>query len=87
MAIAGRIDAQSRLLAQKLDKNRYIYHAYAVVDSLSSSYSMFKYFMEVFIRKTDADYIHKILTSPEGIAAIAAEAIFLVVFFLPGKCF
>lgn len=80
LAIAGRIDAQSRLLAQKLDKNRYIYHAYAVVDSLSSSYSMFKYFMEVFIRKTDADYIHKILTSPEGIAAIAAEAIFLVSF-------
>ncbi|AWN72956.1 hypothetical protein LEAN103870_04090 [Legionella anisa] len=80
LAIAGRIDAQSRLLAQKLDKNRYIYHAYAIVDSLSSSYSMFKYFMEVFMRKTDADYIHKILTSPEGIAAIAAEAIFLVSF-------
>lgn len=80
LAIAGRIDAQSRLLAQKLDKNRYIYHAYAIVDSLSSSYSMFKYFMEVFIRKTDADYIHKILTSPEGIAAITAEAIFLVSF-------
>ncbi|KTD42899.1 transmembrane protein [Legionella parisiensis] len=80
LAIAGRIDAQSRLLAQKLDKNRYIYHAYAIVDSLSSSYSMFKYFMEVFIRKTDVDYVHKILTSPEGIAAIAAEAIFLVSF-------
>ncbi|KTD69374.1 transmembrane protein [Legionella steelei] len=80
LAIAGCIDAQSRLLAQKLDNDRYIYHAYAVVDSLSSSYSMFKYFMEVFMRNTDADYLHKIATSPEGIAAISAEAIFLVSF-------
>lgn len=80
LAIAGRIDAQSRLLAQKLDKNRYIYHAYAIADSLSSSYSMFKYFMEVFVRNTDPDYLHQILTSPEGIAAISAEAIFLVSF-------
>ncbi|KTD03851.1 hypothetical protein OQJ19_07605 [Fluoribacter gormanii] len=80
LAIAGRIDAQSRLLAQKLDKDRYIYHAYAVMDSLSSSYSMFKYFIEVFISKTDPDFIHKVLTSPEGIAAVAAEAIFLVSF-------
>ncbi|PWY54634.1 hypothetical protein DGG96_15875 [Legionella qingyii] len=80
LAIAGRIDAQSRLLAQKLDKDRYIYHAYAVMDSLSSSYSMFKYFFEVFIAKTDPDLIHKVLTSPEGIAAVAAEAIFLVSF-------
>jgi len=80
LAIAGRIDAQSRLLAQKLDKDRYIYHAYAVLDSLSSSYSMFKYFLEVFIAKSDADLIRKILTSPEGIAAVASEAIFLVSF-------
>lgn len=80
LAIAGRIDAQSRLLAQKLEKDRYIYHAYAILDSLSSSYSMFKYFWEVFIGKTDADFMHKILTSPEGIVAIAAEAIFLVSF-------
>lgn len=80
LAIAGRIDAQSRLLAQKLDKDRYIYHAYAVLDSLSSSYSMFKYFLEVFIAKSDAELIRKILTSPEGIAAVAAEAMFLVSF-------
>ncbi|WP_454784756.1 hypothetical protein [Legionella sp. WA2024007413] len=80
LAIAGRIDAQSRLLAQKLDKDRYVYHAYAVMDSLSSSYSMFKYFLEVFIAKSDPDLMHKILTSPEGIAAVAAEAIFLVSF-------
>lgn len=45
LAIAGRIDAQSRILAQKLDKSRSIYYAYAVMDSLSSSYSMFKYFL------------------------------------------
>ncbi|KTC91402.1 hypothetical protein OQJ18_12815 [Fluoribacter dumoffii] len=80
LAIAGRIDAQSRLLAQKLDQDRYIYHAYAVLDSLSSSYSMFKYFLEVFLAKNDPVSIHRILTSPEGIAAVTAEALFLVSF-------
>ncbi|WP_058498544.1 hypothetical protein [Legionella gratiana] len=80
LAIAGRIDAQSRLLAQKLDKNRYVYHAYAVLDSLSSSYSMLKWFFEVFMPSNDPDVMHDLLTSPEGIAAVSAEALFLVSF-------
>ncbi|KTC83296.1 transmembrane protein [Legionella cincinnatiensis] len=80
LAIAGRIDAQSRLLAQKLDKNRYVYHAYAILDSLSSSYSMLKWFFEVCMPSNDPDVMHDILTSPEGIAAVSAEALFLVSF-------
>ncbi|VEB39251.1 transmembrane protein [Legionella sainthelensi] len=80
LAIAGRIDAQSRLLAQKLDKNRYVYHAYAILDSLSSSYSMLKWFFEVCMPSNDPDVMHDILTSPEGIAAATAEALFLVSF-------
>lgn len=80
LAIAGRIDAQSRLLAQKLDKNRYIYHGFAILDSLSSSYSMFKYFFEVCMPNNDPDSMHEFLTSPQGIAAISAEALFLVSF-------
>ena len=48
LAIAGRIDAQSRLLAQKLDKDRPCLLRYAALyDSLSSSYSMFKYFFDL----------------------------------------
>jgi hypothetical protein len=82
LAIAGRIDAQSRYRAKKLHKNRYIYHAFAILDSLSSSYSMFKYFFEVFNSTTDPDLMHEFLTSPEGIAAITGEALFLVTFSL-----
>lgn len=81
LAIAGRIDAQSRIFAKKLDNDRYIYHANAVVDSCSSSYSMFKLFFEVFISNTnDLDLMHQLLLSPEGIAAIVGEALFLITF-------
>ncbi|MDR3442028.1 MAG: hypothetical protein P4L65_03315 [Legionella sp.] len=81
LAIAGRIDAQCKTCATKLHNNRQIYHAYAVLDSLSSSYSMFKYFFEVFISNSnDLDLMHEIMTSPEGIAAITAEVLFLVGF-------
>lgn len=87
LAIAGRIDAQSRCIALKLDQNRSIYHAYAVLDSLSSSYSMFKYFIDVYFSRNDPDLIHDILTSPGGIAAILTETTFLVSFSLLASVF
>ncbi len=88
LAIAGRIDAQVHLTAIKLDNDRYIYHAFSIVDSLSSSYSMFKYFFEVFIsHNNDPKLMHQILTSPGGIVAIVAEALFLVAFSFLASCF
>lgn len=81
LAIAGRIDAQSRLLAQELDKNRYVYYLYAAFDSLSSSYSMFKYFFDVYFAGSQ-DEMHDLMVSPAGIAGICCEAIFLVGFSL-----
>lgn len=81
LAIAGRIDAQTRLLAKELNDDRKILHAYNILDALSSSYSMFKYFFEVFIsNNNDPVLMHEIMISPEGIAAITAEALFLVAF-------
>ncbi|MGC1182542.1 hypothetical protein [Legionella sp.] len=81
LAIAGRIDTQQRLLAKKLNKERYIYHAYNVLDSLSSSYSMFKYFFEVFISNTnDPVLMRELMLSPEGVIVITGEALFLVTF-------
>ncbi|HAT8702779.1 TPA: hypothetical protein JBA68_13550 [Legionella pneumophila] len=80
LAIAGRIDAQSRILAQKLDKSRSIYYAYAVMDSLSSSYSMFKYFFDLFASPNDNDAMHEFLNSPAGLITIAVESVFLVTF-------
>lgn len=80
LAIAGRIDAQSRILAQKLDKDRHVYYAYSVLDSLSSSYSMFKYFFDVFATDNSSDAMHDMMMTPGGIIAISIESLFLVSF-------
>ncbi len=81
LAIAGRLDGQARLLAKELNDDRKILHAYNILDALSSSYSMFKYFFEVFISNdNDPVLMHEVMTSPEGIAAITVEALFLVAF-------
>lgn len=80
LAIAGRIDAQSRNLAQELDKNRGIYYAYAALDSLSSSYSMFKYFFDLFLANNDPNAMHDIMLTPGGIVGITIETVFLVTF-------
>jgi hypothetical protein len=79
LAIAGRIDAQARISAQELEKSRHIYYAYSVVDSLSSSYSMFKYFFDVCLGGS-ADDMHDVLSTPGGIIGIALESLFLVGF-------
>ena len=80
LAIAGRIDAQSRILAQQLDKSGYVYYGYAVLDSLSSSYSMFKYFFDLCVSSNDPNLMHDVMMTPGGIIAIAAESLFLVAF-------
>lgn len=79
LAIAGRIDAQSRILAEELDKNRLAYYAYSVLDPLSSSYSMFKYFFDVYFAGS-TDEMHEFMLSPAGIVGITLESLFLVSF-------
>lgn len=73
-------------LAEQIHKEGQAYAAYSVLDSLSSSYSMFKYFFDVTIGGTQDDMHHAMLT-PEGIAAISAEALFLVGFSFLAYCF
>lgn len=81
LAIAGRLDAQSKHLIKELDDQQYIYHAYNVVDSLSSSYSMYKYFFELFISSVnDPLLMYQFMVSPLGILAITGETCFLVTF-------
>jgi len=77
LALAGRIDAQARMLAQRLEKNRIVYYSYAVMDSISSSYSLFKYFFDVCIGGS-ADDLHELMLTPEAIAFIVVETTFLV---------
>ncbi|TAL60160.1 MAG: hypothetical protein EPN84_10000 [Legionella sp.] len=82
LAIAGRIDAQGRIFAKQLDKGREVYYLYAVLDSLSSSYSMFKYFFDMCIANNDSDLMHDTMLTPQGLAIISSETIFLVGFSL-----
>lgn len=81
LAIAGRIDARSRIIAIELHKNREIYYAYAVTDALSTSYSMFKYAFDLFISPTtNNDLMHECLLTPTGIVMVTLESIFLVTY-------
>lgn len=79
LAIAKHIEAQSKTLPQDLDKSRYIYYAYSIFDSLSSSYSMFKYFFDVYFAGS-TDEMHDLMLTPEGIIGITLETVFLVGF-------
>ncbi|BCA93832.1 hypothetical protein TUM19329_01930 [Legionella antarctica] len=80
LAIAGRIDAEIRIFSKQLDTNRSVYYGYAVLDSLSSSSSMFKYFTDVFLSNTSNDEMHDLMMSPGGIIGISLETLFLVGF-------
>lgn len=66
-------------IATQLDEQRQIYYAYAALDALSSSYSMFKYFYDVCIGG-GSDDMHDFMLTPQGIAGIVIESFCLVSF-------
>lgn len=81
LAFAGSLEAQKVIeFADKVDKNRAAYYAYAVLDGLSLSYSMFKYFCDVVITNQDFDAQHELMQTPTAMAAIAAESIAIIGF-------
>ncbi|MFT4059613.1 MAG: hypothetical protein QM652_08705 [Legionella sp.] len=81
LAIARRIEAQGRLQAEQLDKNRTIYEWFNLVDSLSCSCSMLKYAIEVFFPAyNNANTFRDFLISPQGTAIVISEIFFLVTF-------
>jgi hypothetical protein len=78
LAIAGRLDALSKLAASDLDKDRTIYYLYSFFDAFSCAYSMYKYFIDMLISSNDPDLMHEYLMSPCGITIALAESIFMV---------
>lgn len=81
--IAGRMDAQSRLMAKWLHTNGKIYLAYACLDGWNLSYSTLKYFFDVALtnsERSSSDVMHEWLVSPAGITVAAIESITLIVF-------
>lgn len=88
LAMAGHFDKQSRILAKNLDAGREVYIAYAFVDSLCSSYSMFRYVFDMFFADPDdPERMHNLMLTPMAIAAITAEAVFLIGFSVLAACF
>ncbi len=75
--IAARIDENSRALAQTLDKNRTIYPIWSLGDATSSSYSMWRYWAEIFLTN-DPDAMHEIMRTPGAIIGIALETLLLI---------
>ncbi|ASQ44671.1 hypothetical protein [Legionella clemsonensis] len=81
--IAGRMDAQSRLMAKRLHELRIVYAIYGALDGLSLSYSMIKYTFDLLYGNgnvSTSDLMHEWMLTPEGIAAAATSTITLVVF-------
>jgi uncharacterized membrane protein YhiD involved in acid resistance len=69
-------------LAKRLDKNRYIYAGFGLLDGLSLSYSSIKYFFDTYytystISSTDA--MHDWMMPLEGIFIVSAES-FIIIF-------
>lgn len=69
-------DARAKNRAVLLDKDGTVYTRYAVLDSLSSSYSMFKYFYDILAPKGVS--VHDLLERREIDALIFLETVFLV---------
>lgn len=87
-ALAGRVGAEGYVLAlaQGLHKTgpventSYNYLLFNILDSLSSSYSMFKYGFDLVKPEGGADLMHEVMLTPAGIVTIIAESLFLVSF-------
>lgn len=76
-ALIGKSTSPNQKVAKDLDKSQHIYYGYAILDSLSSAYSMFKYYFDLVIGgKSDA--MHEFMLTPFGIIGIALESTFLV---------
>jgi hypothetical protein len=81
LAIAGRLDAQARIAADKLDKNHVIYEAYSILDAAGLGLSMLRYvFAEFISNNEDPEVLKQIMSSPEGIVSICLEMGFLISF-------
>lgn len=91
LAIAGRIDAQTRVIAKQIDEktrkiaklidqDRSIYYAYSILDSLSTACTMAKYVADMLNTNNDSDSMHDIMMSPGALIAFSIESVFLVSF-------
>ncbi len=87
--IIGRLDAESRSLAKKLDQLKFIYALYGLLDGLSTSYSTLAYFFSVFSadNTSSTDAMHDWMGSSSGAAIAATETITLVMFSLLANIF
>ncbi|MDR3442498.1 MAG: hypothetical protein P4L65_05725 [Legionella sp.] len=74
------LDKQGRVLAKDLHDARYIYNVFALLDGFSNSYSIFKYAFEICFATNNNELMHEFMISPEGIAIISSEILFLASF-------
>ncbi|KTD17997.1 hypothetical protein [Legionella jordanis] len=68
--LLAQLGQQSVDFATQLNKLRYIYALYGLLDGLSISYSMFKQAFDLWLKNSSssADVMHEWLLTPEGIA-------------------
>jgi hypothetical protein len=67
--------------ARALDQSKWIYGLYGALDGLSTSFSMLRYFFDVYYANgplSSADALHDWSLTPEGIALIVLESVIFV---------
>src|SRR5665647_549171 len=67
---------QSLLEAKKLHEAKWIYALYGVLDGLSTSFSMLKYFFDMYYvnSRLSSDMVHDWILTPWGFAFVVVES-------------
>lgn len=85
--ILERLDAESRSLAKKIDDVEYFYYLYGLLDGLSLTYSMVKYFFDLKYDGHSSGAVEEWLGTSTGVAIAATETITLVTLSLLANVF
>lgn len=84
------LDKKGTELAKQLHEAKFIYAVYGLLDGLSLSYSMVKYCFDLMYTNSSlssSDKLHDWMTTPEGMAAAAAESMTIIGFSIVANYF
>lgn len=73
---------RARFIAEKINDNRVIFYLYAILDSLSLSYSFIKYLFDVILESNNSYTMHHLMLTPAGIASIVVSSCYLIAYSL-----
>ena len=87
--IPGKLAAENRRIAKKINEAVYIHILFGAFDGLSCSVSMIKYGFDLLYNDSSlsSDAMHDWMMTPAGIAVAASESVFIVAFSMLANIF